>query len=90
MNIFLKQATMFLNSLSSELPEAKQAYTSLTTISKTAGLDELLTGPTLHNIVTLLTPFVTNYKVNQVLKLLKELQLENKISTRPFGLGTFL
>jgi hypothetical protein len=32
---------------------------------------------TLNNVINLLTPFVVNYKVNQVIKLLKELQKES-------------
>jgi hypothetical protein len=75
MSIFLEQAIQILNSVDVSDPKMQQAktkLTELTAINKSASMDSA----TLQNIVLLLTPFVAYYKVNQVLKLLKELANE--------------
>jgi hypothetical protein len=79
MSIFLEQAIQILNSVEDSDPKMKEAKTKLTELSdinKSAAISDLINNPTFQNVVNLLTPFVVNYKVNQVLKLLNELSKE--------------
>ena len=73
MSIYLDNATRILAQIKG-LKEATEAKTQLdkafNSTDKTAGLS----GSTLMNVIILLTPFIAYYKVNQVLKLLKEVQ----------------
>lgn len=86
-NIFLKQAICLLNESGLDETIIKNVQTELLTIEKTAGLSpELL----LTNAISLLTPFVVNYKVNQVLKLLNELVKDSKKFDPATGLRTHI
>ena len=78
MSIFLDQAKQILNSV--DLPDQpiKDAKTLLNSISKVGGITDLIHDAKFQNIINLLTPFVVNYKVNQVLRLLQELAKENQ------------
>jgi hypothetical protein len=59
-------------------PKITQALDELTAIRKNSSLSDLINNPKFQNIINLLTPFVVNYKVNQVIKLLKDLESESK------------
>ena len=84
MSIYLRQAKRILAQINIDAPEVKQAKDELRKLTKTAGLGDIIHDPKFQNVVTLLTPFVVNYKVNQVLKLLKELARDTDvISTVP-------
>ncbi len=76
MSIFYTNAKRLLDSVSLTDPKVLEAKTLLGSIQKVGGPMSIINNPTFQNIVTLLTPFVVNYKVNQVLKLLKELAKE--------------
>lgn len=80
MNIFYSNAKRLLDSVEATDPKISEAKDLLSSITKIGG-DSLVNNPTFQNVVNLLTPFVINYKVNQVLKLLKELSKEqyNKV-----------
>lgn len=78
MSIFIDNAKYLLNQTQDLDPAIKHAYDELSTVSKEAGILDLIHNPKFQNIINLLTPFVVNYKVNQVLKLLKDLERENK------------
>jgi hypothetical protein len=71
MSIYLEQIQLLLSNI--DIKEAKQAKEELEVLTKNAGVTDLINDPKFQNIVNLLTPFVVNYKVNQVLKLLTEL-----------------
>ena len=80
MSVYLQQAKLLLDQSeldAKEVKEAKDLLDSLT-LEKTAGIGNLIHDPKFQNIVNLLTPFLVNYKVNQVLKLLQELAKEQK------------
>ena len=74
MSIYLDQAQRILANIDIDAPEVAQAREELSTFNKTSGVGDLINNPKFQNAVNLLTPFVVNYKVNQVLKLLKELE----------------
>ena len=76
MSIYFQQAKRILSSI--ELPDAAvvQAKELFTELEKTAGSGSMLADPRVSTAINLLTPFVVNYKVNQVIKLLKELSKE--------------
>lgn len=76
MSIFYTNAKRILESVSLTDPKVIEAKTLLGSIQKVGGPTDLINNVTFQNIVNLLTPFVVNYKVNQVLKLLKELAKE--------------
>ena len=50
------------------------------TINKEAGLFDILTSPFVQNIISLLAPYLGNYKISQAIKLLQQglLELKNK------------
>ncbi len=72
----MKQAKRILEHIDIDAPEMAKARKELSRLTKTAGLGDLIHNPKFQNVVNLLTPFIVNYKVNQVLKLLKELAKE--------------
>ncbi len=78
MSVFLENAKYLLNQTQDINPAVKQAYDELNTVTKEGGITDFIHNPKFQNIINLLTPFVVNYKVNQVLKLLKDLERENK------------
>lgn len=77
MSVFFEQAKRILNEVTIDEPAVKEARELLNSISKTAGLSDLVHDPKFQNIINLLTPFLVNYKVNQVVRLLEELAKEN-------------
>lgn len=79
MSIYFSNAKHLLDSVDLTDPQVSEAKTLLNSVSKVGGPTELLNNTTFQNIVTLLTPFVVNYKVNQVIKLLKELAKEKQV-----------
>lgn len=86
MSIYLTQAKRLLDEIDLKNPAIRQAKNELTKLTKTAGLGDIINNPKFQNAITLLTPFVVNYKVNQVLKLLKDLARET--SEESFVPGT--
>lgn len=77
MSIYLNQAKKILNKVELEDSDVVKAREILNSFDgKTAGLFETISDPRLSNAISLLTPFTVNYKVNQVLRLLKELAKE--------------
>ncbi len=78
MSVYLENAKRLLSQIKNPNPAIHQATDELNNISKSASISDLLHDPKFQNIINLLTPFLVNYKVNQVVKLLNELQRENK------------
>lgn len=78
MSVYLENAKNLLNQVQNDNPALKQAYEDLNTVTKEGGISDLVNNPKFQNIINLLTPFVVNYKVNQVIKLLKDLEQEGR------------
>lgn len=78
MSILFDNAKRLLDSVSLTDPKILEAKSLLNTVSKVGSSSNMMSSPTFQNIITLLTPFVVNYKVNQVLKLLKELAKDSQ------------
>ncbi len=78
MSVYLENAKRLLSQVKNPDPAIKQATDELNNIPKTASISDLLHDPKFQNIINLLTPFLVNYKVNQVVKLLKDLERENR------------
>jgi hypothetical protein len=77
--LFLKQALYLLDQIdinNTEVTQAKELLSS--SVDKTAAVTDLIHDPKFQNIINLLTPFMVNYKVNQVIKLLQEMAKEQK------------
>ena len=72
----LKQASLLLANIDDD--NVKKAKEQIEELDKQSAIGGLVSSPEFHNIVNLLTPFVVNYKINQVLKLLKEVAKEGK------------
>jgi hypothetical protein len=87
---YLSQAKMLLDSLDIKASEIDQVKEQLESLTKSSALTDLINDPKFQNIVNLLTPFVVNYKVNQVLKLLQELGKEQKLIDPDTGLRKFI
>lgn len=83
MSVFLDQARLILSQVDLNNPEIQQAKTELNTIVKTAGV-KIFSDPRIANAINLLMPFVVNYKVNQVIRLLKEFERDKDFN---FGSG---
>ena len=81
MSILYNNAKHLLDSVELTDPQILEAKTLLNSVSKVGGPKELLNNVTFQNVINLLTPFMVNYKVNQVLKLLKELAKEKQTGT---------
>lgn len=81
MSVLLKQASVVMNKIDLESPEVKQAKELFAELEKTSGVTDLIGDPRFQNVINLLTPYLVNYKVNQVLKLLKELAKESTTGT---------
>lgn len=75
MSLYLNEALSILNNIKSNEPKIKEAQDLFNNLSKTAS-ESFIHDPKFQNVINLLTPFVVNYKVNQVLKLLKEMAKE--------------
>jgi len=87
---YLSQAKMLLDSLDIKASEIDQAKEQLENLTKTSAIMDLINDPKFQNVVNLLTPFVVNYKVNQVLKLLKELGKDSRIIDPETGLRKYI
>ena len=87
---YLKQAKCLLDSVDMKASEIDQAKEQLENLSKISGLTDLIKDPKYQNVINLLTPFVVNYKVNQVLKLLQELGKEQVRIDPNTGLRKFI
>lgn len=61
----------------------KFAIKKLKEIEKSAGIADVVDSPTLQNIVNILGPMAIYWKIDQVLKLLKEHGQEQKYSFKP-------
>ncbi|HLX52953.1 MAG TPA: hypothetical protein VKR58_03380 [Aquella sp.] len=84
MSVYLEQAKILLAKVDLLVPEVKEAQDLLNSLTKTAAVTDLIHDPKFQNIVTLLTPFLVNYKVNQVIKLLKELEKESRTGNKQY------
>ena len=78
MSLFLAQAKIILDEIDLNDPAIKKAKELLNSVTKIAGMTDLINDPKFQNIINLLTPFVVNYKVNQVIRLLNEIAKEQK------------
>lgn len=78
MSVYLENAKNLLNQVTNIDSTVQQAYDELASVTKSSSLTDLVHNPKFQNIITLLTPFMVNYKVNQVIKLLKDLERESK------------
>jgi hypothetical protein len=91
MNDNLIKAINILQDPTLGINEAQQAKEILASIDQKAGLSDVLSDPRLNTALTLLTPFVVNWKVNQVIKLLEDMKKDNKPKIDPFtGLRKFV
>ena len=71
-------AKRLLDSIESTDPKIIEAKELFNSIQKVGSPKDLINNTTFQNVINLLTPLVVNYKVNQVLKLLKELAKEKQ------------
>ena len=80
MSVYLDQALLLLDQTDLDVKEVKEAKDLLQNLmlTKVAGVGSVIHDPKFQNIVNLLTPFLMNYKVNQVLKLLEEIAKDQK------------
>jgi len=88
MSIYLEQAKKILESI--DIPEIKQVQEEFVSLTKKSAISDLIHDPKFQNIVNILTPYVVNYKVNQVLKLLKEIEKEQRVIDPRTGLRRFV
>jgi plasmid replication initiation protein len=72
MNIYLKQASNILNNIKSQNKEFRKAYILITKIDRKSSINDLVNSPTLQNVINILAPYVTNYQIREVVKLLQE------------------
>jgi hypothetical protein len=91
MTVYLEQAKILLD-LTTEVPVeiVETIKKDLDDLHKNSGIVDMISDPRLSNAINLLTPFVVNYKVNQVLKLLKELGKEQVRIDPNTGLRKFI
>jgi hypothetical protein len=82
MSVYLSQAQRILNEVELKDEAINEAKTLLNSMTKVGGLGDLINDPKFQNIVNLLTPFLVNYKVNQVMRLLEEIAKENQKGTK--------
>ncbi len=76
MSVFLRNAIKLLEDSSLEESKKKIAHDLLVAFKSRLEKKAFINNVTLNNVINLLTPFMVNYKVNQVLRLLKEVQKE--------------
>ena len=76
MSILLENAKYLLEQTQDINPAIKQAYDELNNVTKEGSITDFISDPKFQNVINLLTPFTVNYKVNQVMKLLKDLESE--------------
>jgi hypothetical protein len=88
--IFLRQAQLILAQVDLNEPDVIKAKELLSSFEKSASISDLIRDPRLSNAINLLTPFVVNYKVNQVLKLLKEMSKDSPKIDPQTGLKRFI
>ena len=74
-NILIKQARINLESFKDENKKIKLAAKILEELDKeSAGLADIINNPLYQNVVNILGPYAIYYKIDQVLKLLQELE----------------
>lgn len=89
MSIYLENAKRILKSIKS-IEEAQSAAASIDASFGGREKKALLSSSTIKNIIILLTPFIAYYKVNQVIKLLKELEGELKQQDSSSGFKKYI
>lgn len=77
MSVFISNAIRLLKESKVENSKTKAAQDLLESFQSGIEKKAFINNVTLQNVINLLTPFLVNYKVNQVLKLLKEVQKES-------------
>lgn len=77
MSIFVSNAIKLLKSSKVRNSRTKAAQDLLESFQSGIEKKAFINNVTLQNVINLLMPFFVNYKVNQVLKLLKEVQKES-------------
>ena len=78
MSIYLDQAKKILDKVELKDEAINESRKLLDSMIKVGGLGDMIKDPKWANVISLLTPFVVNYKINQVLRLLEEIAKENK------------
>ena len=86
MSIYLTQINRILAKVNIDDPKIKDLQQQLANVKKSSSL---LNDPSFQNVINILTPYMVHYKVNQVLKLLKELGKGHDIDPRT-GLTRFI
>ena len=83
--ILFKQAKQILASFDNK--EVKEVLAKLEEVEKEGGIGDFINSPSYHNIINILGPLAVYYKVDQVLKLLKEMGNEfNNANKKPFAI----
>jgi len=77
MSVFARNALKLLKEIEVKDSKIQAAQDLLESFQSGIEKKAFINNVTLNNVINLLTPFVVNYKVNQVIKLLKELQKES-------------
>ena len=80
---FLKQATLTLKSFEQKDTAINYCIKQLEKLEKEASFDDITSNPNYQNVVSILGPMAIYYKIDQVLKLLKELEHNSSMSS-PF------
>ena len=92
--VLLKQAILNLKSFKMQSWRVRLALKQvekLETIEKDEGLSDFVKSPSFHNIINLLGPLSSYYKINQVLNLLKEMGNEfNKPQAPLYGIPQYM
>ena len=77
MSVFISNAIRLLRESDVKDSKIEAAQDLLESFQSGIEKKAFINNVTLQNVINLLTPFIVNYKVNQVLKLLKEVQQES-------------
>ena len=77
MSVFISNARRLLEESGVKNSKTKAAQDLLKSFQSGIEKRAFINNVTLQNVINLLTPFLVNYKVNQVLKLLKEVQKDS-------------
>ena len=77
MSVFISNAIRLLKESDVKNSKTKAAQDLLESFQSGIEKKAFINNVTLQNVINLLTPFLVNYKVNQVLKLLKDVQKES-------------
>jgi len=77
MSVFISNAIRLLKESEIKNSKTKAAQDLLESFQSGIEKKAFINNVVLQNVINLLTPFVVNYKVNQVLKLLRDVQKES-------------